>query len=893
MTAPLAVAVVWHMHQPWYRDDVQGGFVLPWVRRRAAKDYLHMVQVLERHPAMRVTVNLVPSLLAQLEMYGAPGVSDADRDLCLRPASDLTAAERDFLVAGAAHDDYGRRVSLLTPYIELVRSLVAAPDARSVADLRDLQVWTLLAWIDPDQIRSNPALASLANRGRGFTEDDKLTVDAAQLDLLRTVIPAYREAIAAGQVEPMTSPYHHPILPLLIDADSARVATPDIAIAQPPLQAVDDAREQLRRGLSEFARATGHGAVGVWPPECAVSPAAAQLMRSEGAGFALSDEHVLARTLVREDVRGSGELHRAYRDQSGLPMVFRDATLSNLIGFTYQSSSAEEAVADLLGRLETIAAGGPDDGRPRLVTIALDGENFKDFYAENATPFLEALYTGLTSHPLVRSTHIGAFLEQSSEAIESLPALFTGSWVDADLRTWVGQPAHTRAWSLLGDTRRALLTVDARTACPGAWDELLIAEASDWFWWFGEHHDSGRDAAWDDLFRAHLRNAHVLAGLAVPQAVDEPLISGGQLGLDCAPLRSIDPVEAGPGEWGCAGVAEVGSVFGAMRPPASSVERILYGGGNGRLHLRFGDTLPRFERAIVDAGPAGSLVIERAARSLSVALPQQGPLDFAIVLEEPGRGTERVPERGTVRVAAPGDDIPGRLRVLIATAECAPLAVAGQLAGLVAATAADAGALGHEVVVVVPHHRGASFGASPGVRVAELTIPGVGASCRVVQGALGDRAVPVLSVDAAALFDRPGIYGEPDDGTRYIAFCAAVIELLAATGFAPDVVHGFEWQTAPLVARLAADPGRPATVLSVGEGSPGYVVAADTLADLGIGGVGEGPVDLLDLGRSVATVTEATPRRVRLDGLYAAALSGLEEPSATPVAAVSPRTVGL
>src|ERR1700736_4202398 len=109
---PLAVAVVWHMHQPWYRDDVAGQFVLPWVRRRATKDYLHMLRILERHPDVRVTINMVPSLLAQLEIYARGDAADADRELCLRAADELTAAEREFLVAGAKHADYGRRVAL-------------------------------------------------------------------------------------------------------------------------------------------------------------------------------------------------------------------------------------------------------------------------------------------------------------------------------------------------------------------------------------------------------------------------------------------------------------------------------------------------------------------------------------------------------------------------------------------------------------------------------------------------------------------------------------------------------------------------------------------------------------------------------------------------------------
>lgn len=870
--SPLAVAVVWHMHQPWYRDDVAGQFVLPWVRRRASKDYLHMLRILERHPQVRVTVNMVPSLLAQLELYASGDAADADRDLCLREAGELTAAERDFLVAGAKHADYGRRVALLRPYTELVNRLPAgATAAVSVDDIRDLQLWTLLAWIDPEQILDDPELHALATRGRGFTEEDKTLVDSRQLALLRTVIPAYRAAVASGQVEPLTTPYHHPILPLLIDPASARVATPDIALPPATAHHPADAAEHVRRGLQEFARITGHPAAGMWPAECAVSPAAAELMHRCGAGFAISDEGVLARTLGRAAGAEAGDVHHAYRDSSGLRMVFRDARLSNLIGFTYQSMAAEQAAADLLQRLESLADARSDDDA-QLVTIGLDGENFKDYYADNATPFLDAFYSGLATSTRVRSTHIGSFLDEHPEAVRPLPELWTGSWIGSDLRTWIGEPAHTRAWGLLASAHDALDRAGGAAKHPAAHEELLIAQASDWYWWFGEHHDSGSDAAWDALFRIHLRNACTLAGLAVPPQLDEPVIDGLEIGNDCPPLRTIDPPAAGSTEWQSAGIAEVGAALGAMRPPASSVSRIFYGAGGGRLHLRFGDQLPRYQRAVVDAGSAGRLMVDRAVRNLSVALPQ-GAVDFTITLEEAGRGAERVPAAGRLHAQSPPDGPDRPLRVVIVAAECAPLATAGELAGLVADTAADAAALGHDVVVAIPLHRGASLGMSPGVRVAELhaTVSGRLTTARVVQAGLPGSGVPVLSVDAPAYFDRDAIYGALDDGERYLAFSALVAALLTATGFAPDVVHGFEWQTGALLGLLAGTAEPPATVFSVAQDSVGYRIDAGAVAGMGVRNLGVGEVDLGDLGRR-ATMVEATPRRGALSALYDTAL---------------------
>jgi alpha-amylase/alpha-mannosidase (GH57 family) len=872
---PLAVAVVWHMHQPWYRDDLAGHFVLPWVRRRASKDYRHMLRILERHPEIRVTMNMVPSLLAQLELYANGETADADRDLCLRAAEELTPAERDFLVAAAKHNDYGRRVALLAPYAALLNRL---PDgdtsAVSSADIRDLQLWTLLAWIDPDDIREDPDLEVLAQRGRDFGEADKSLVDDRQLALLRTVLPAYRAAVESGRVEPMTSPYHHPILPLLIDARSARVASPEIRLPDPPFLAPEDAEEHVRTALAEFTRMTGAEAAGMWPAEGAVSPQAASMMHRCGVRFAVSDEGVLARTLGRGDVRDGGELYRAHTEASGLSMVFRDAELSNLVGFTYHSMPADAAATDLLSRLEAIADAQPKAGPQRLATIALDGENFKDFYTENARPFLDAFYAGLAASPRLQSSHIGAFLDSCPEPIAELPPLWTGSWIDADLRTWIGEPAHTRAWALLADARDAVRRAGGAAAWPRAHHELLVAEASDWFWWFGERHDSGGDAAWDELFRAHLRNAYSLAGLGGPAQLDEPVIEGLAIGNDCAPLRRIDPPSAGPSEWGSAGIAEVGAILGAMRPPASSVSRIYYGAGGGRLHLRFGDGMPRFGRAVIDAGAVGRLSVERAVRNVSVALPP-GPVDFTVTLEESGRGAERVPTSGMLHVETPAGGPDRRLRVLIVAAECAPLVAEGELAERVAATASDASALGHDVVVAIPHHRGAGSGVRTAVRIADLRWQGWGRplSARALQGALPSTSVPVLSVDAPAYFDRDSVYGALDDGERYLAFCALVAAVLARTSFAPDVVHGFEWQTAALIARLAASDAAPATVFSVGATSTGYVVDAAAVIGAGVARAGVGDIDLLDVGREAATVVEMRPRSGTLADLYATAVS--------------------
>lgn len=342
-------------------------------------------------------------------------------------------------------------------------------------------------------------------------------------------------------------------------------------------------------------------------------------------------------------------------------------------------------------------------------------------------------------------------------------------------------------------------------------------------------------------------------------------------GTDCAPLRSIDPPSAGPAEWRSAGVAQVADGRDSRSGPARSVSRIRYGAGGGRLHLRFGDTSSSFTRAVVDGGAAGRLVVDRAVRNLAIAL-RGDSVDFSVLVEERGCPDGRVPPTGSLHVASPPGGAARPLRVLIAAVECAPLASWGRLAGLVAETAAAAAALGHEVVVAIPRHRGAELGADPGVRLPELQCASSGRVVvgRVLQGVLPG-PVPTLAIDAPACFDRDAIYGEADDGQRYLAFCAMVEALLRATAFTPDIVHGFEWQTAALLAGLAFGADPPATVFSVADDAPGQSVPRAALPG-SAEEEGGAEVDLLQLGREAATLVAAPPALDDLAALYDSAL---------------------
>src|SRR3982074_3682179 len=186
---PIHVAFVWHMHQPYYKDDLTNTYLLPWVRLRSAKDYFKMPALLDGYPKIRATFNLVPSLLAQIEDYGKEESVDLFLNLSKRDAKELSAEERDFLLRWMRESPRALRVQQSPRYLELASRPMDAQF--TVADLRDLQIWFSLAWSHPVWMEADPRLAELKRKDRNFTEADKTVLFQAQHERMKEIIPKY------------------------------------------------------------------------------------------------------------------------------------------------------------------------------------------------------------------------------------------------------------------------------------------------------------------------------------------------------------------------------------------------------------------------------------------------------------------------------------------------------------------------------------------------------------------------------------------------------------------------------------------------------------------------------------------------------------------------------
>lgn len=522
------LVLLWHMHQPCYEDRSRGEYVLPWVRLHALKDYRGMVEILADYPRVRATFNLVPSLLTQLQAYGAGRARDPHQGLGEIPAETLSLTDRLRLVAGGFHGSYQRMAVPHARYAELEARRHVPAGEWPIDALRDLQVWRTLAWMDPDQLERDPRLVALVAKGRGFTEADKAVLANVAAEWLASTIPAYRQAEERGQVELSTSPFYHPMLPLLCDTDALLAACPDAEVPHPPFRWPVDAREQVARAIRFHTDLFGHRPNGLWPPEGGVSNLVVPIVAVEGLRWMASDEEVLARSLgvtLTRDKDGLLEqpevVYRAYELQSGgarVRMLFRDHVLSDRIGFVYQSWAPADAAGDFLwrvgesGRRFASRTGGED----ATIAVILDGENAWEHYPGGGRPFLRELYRRLEA---ARDIEAVTMSEAVSGGAEPLAHLFAGSWIQASFRIWAGHADDRRAWAQLSrvrsayDTRAPFVTAEARQR---AYDELCMAEGSDWFWWYGDDHSSAQDEVFDELFRCHLRQAYEALGVPPP-----------------------------------------------------------------------------------------------------------------------------------------------------------------------------------------------------------------------------------------------------------------------------------------------------------------------------------------------------------------------------------------
>jgi alpha-amylase/alpha-mannosidase (GH57 family) len=600
--------MLWHMHQPQYRDPSSGRYVLPWTRLHAIKDYWGMVRVLEEFPRVHATFNMVPSLCAQLEEYASGKFDEPWFDAAFAPASALNEDQKREILLRAFQLNRERLMSRWPRYIELADRVQSQGVERSAAtlalrDWRDLQLLSQLAWMDEEYLASDPDVSRLSAKGSDFTEKDKSVLRAKQLELLGRVLPEYRAAAETGQIEISTTPFYHPILPLLCDSDIARVSNPWTPLPSPAFRYPDDAREQLLRGRRFHERVFGHRPVGLWPSEGSVSDAALALAADLGFTWAATDEGVLGRTLNLGFGRdGEGVPDNARQLYSpwlmrveGREIVcfFRDHYISDLVGFVYTRMDSGQAAEDLHRRLRAIGD-RIQSPQPLTVSLILDGENAWEYYPGNGRAFLREFYRRIDNDPDIQAL-TASEAAAAATAAGSMPVhqgIFPASWISANFDVWIGHREDVAGWQLLR-AARAFYTDRAAARASGfdrapteaqlasAYESLLTAEGSDWFWWYGPEHSSDNDAEFDAMFRKLLTTVYCELGGEAPDELAEPIKRLAAPAVASSPIDylqvRVDGRESSYFEWMGAGFYAADTRGGSMHGRVPLLQELRYG----------------------------------------------------------------------------------------------------------------------------------------------------------------------------------------------------------------------------------------------------------------------------------------------------------------------------
>ncbi|OHB72863.1 MAG: alpha-amylase/alpha-mannosidase [Planctomycetes bacterium RBG_13_63_9] len=545
----VSLAFFWHQHQPYYPDDVSGENPMPWVRLHGTKDYWGMAMLLREVPELHATINLVPSLLSQLTAYTDSGHEDTHLRVSRLPADGLGEGDADYLLDNFFMAHVDQMIRPHRRYYELYKKRGLSVDSAARAkkrftkkDIVDLQCWANLAWVHPLAFEVDSDLAEFRKKGRHWTEKEKQWLLDKQMELLGQVVPLHRELQERGQLELTTTPYYHPILPLLWDKRQARRAMPDVMLPKYLDGYIQDVGEHVRRAVEYHKKLFGQSPRGMWPSEGSVCQGILPEIADAGVRWIATDEEILSCSTdgwVSRDgngfLRNPEMLYRPWRvEEQGrqLQIIFRDHAMSDQIGFHYQRFETDSAVDDFFGKIEAIgnATTGNVGHRPTLVSIILDGENCWEYYPNGGVDFLRTLYRRVAAHPKVKPVRVCDYLEQYP-ATDKLGHLFPGSWIQHNFGIWIGHPECNRAWDSLHEARQHLVEVTERGSVSAdklaeAWEELYVAEGSDWFWWFGDDHSSLQDGLFDRLFRKHLQNVYLVLGEQPPAELAKPISLG-------------------------------------------------------------------------------------------------------------------------------------------------------------------------------------------------------------------------------------------------------------------------------------------------------------------------------------------------------------------------------
>ena len=578
---------------------------MPWVRLHAVKDYLDMVLFLEKFPKLKLNFNIVPALLDSIIDYTENGYHDIHSELTASDTEKLTDEEKAFILNNFFSSKYETMIYRSENYKNLYQKRfskdVATIEDFSAQELSDLMALFNLVWIDPLHYERYPRLKELWDKQTNYTLDDRIEILTIQKRIIREIIPTYKKYIKEGRIELTTSPYYHTILPILIDIKSSVKSVLTTEGLPNSLGMADDAKLQIRSALDKIEEVFGVRPKGMWPPELCLGPKTLNLLSKEGVRWTISDEGVLANSINFDFIRDfKGNLNDPYHllkvynyqtKEKEIDIIFRDRSIPNLINFEYAGINPKMAANDLFEKIKIIQNKllvSPDN--THLLTIASDCENCWENYQNDGIEFLENIYTLIETDESLETVLISDYIEPD-EHKKTLKKIYSGSWIDKTFQYWIGEPEKNKAWAYLKKTKddfdNFLKQNRNHPHVKAAKRELMIAEGSDWFWWYGEPNNSGQDFIFDYMFRERLKNVYLLLGLEPPEYLNKTLITALEVPFK-HPKRQITPRMDGKNssvdDWYNSG--SISMIDGPVFRENKNVDKINFGCDRDNIYFR-------------------------------------------------------------------------------------------------------------------------------------------------------------------------------------------------------------------------------------------------------------------------------------------------------------------
>ncbi len=579
---------LFHMHQPYYIDIAENKAIMPWVRLHGIKGYYDIPYLISKLENTKITVNLVPSLIEQLMLYCEKKVSDLYLDLTVKPVAQMSNEEKLFLLDNffsvnrqnfIEKNPNFKRLFELRGDSDEKEELLKRLSFFSDNDLIDLKALFNLSWFGFGARKEFPLLDDLIQKEKGYSEDDLTTIVDIQFKVLNKILPLYKRLFNEGRIEISISPYFHPILPLIIDSDIGKVALPDRPFP-PRFSYPSHAKIHIDEGINLFKKVFGKNPSGMWPSEGSVSNDALEIIADCGIRWIATDEEILLKSGF-ENRQKFGFLYRLYNFRDKLYCFFRDRELSDKIGFVYYNMPVKDAIDDFFNHLKRIL--NFDNTKNPIVPIIFDGENPWEFYSNLGEDFLFGLFEAIERCNFAETLTFSEVLEKNESF--KIDSIWPGSWINANFSIWIGHHEMNTAWSYLGRTaqffEKKSLSFQENELIDKARKELLVAEGSDWFWWYGDDFHVKGQENFDFLFLKHLSNVYRLLGEEEPVFLKNPIKKTKLFSHPALPVSLISPDIDGRisnyFEWSGSGIYSPAGKGGAMFEGENPLKRILFG----------------------------------------------------------------------------------------------------------------------------------------------------------------------------------------------------------------------------------------------------------------------------------------------------------------------------